>query len=274
MEGDEAMQERSMLMEAVKVGPSALMTAVLVLGGTGLARGQEDAAAWVRQATVTFEGTVVRLGARTTPEGTAAAAAVVRVEEVLQAAPVLGALASTEITVLLDEPGVAPGERALFFTQGSLLGDGIIVRALGLVKGDKRAAAKKHAREAQARTDDDALRGRLTGADVVVAGRVTAVEALPQEAGRTSEHDPEWHDAVLSVSAVLKGDPSLKQVWFRFPASVDVAWFRVPKARVGQEGAWALRVDRDSGAYTALDARDVQPPDQVQRLRGLVGREQ
>jgi hypothetical protein len=69
----------------------------------------------------------------------------------------------------------------------------------------------------------------------------------------------------------------------RFPGSLDVAWYRAPKFRLGQEGTFVLQRDTLSGspkatlggaevdAYVAASRQDVLPKNEAQRVRALVG---
>jgi len=63
-----------------------------------------------------------------------------------------------------------------------------------------------------------------------------------------------------------------------FPASIDVMWADAPKFQAGQEGVWLLRTERVPAAatelfpsvYTALDPKDFQPRDRVERVQRLL----
>jgi hypothetical protein len=104
---------------------------------------------------------------------------------------------------------------------------------------------------------------RLAAADVVVSGRVAEVRAAVPRATRgtirapITEHDPQWQEAVVQVTAVHKGRRVPRSIKVRFPASTDVAWARAPKLHAGQEGTFLLK--RDAAGYTIIDATSATP---------------
>jgi len=230
-----------------------------------------------RAAQFVFRGTIQRVEASNleivqADRGTA----VVRVDEVLKAAPSLGDFTGREITVKLAQPGDAtPGEQAVFFTKGWLYGTTLGVVEVGrlhgnaaLLRGQVAAAARQAA--------DEELRGRLAGAALVVAGRVvdTHPAMVVGDVGEGSEHDPQWWEAVVQVDTVFKGKPA-ERVTFLFPTSEDVVWFEAPKPAIGSDGIWLLSRDQlpDLGlpGYTALKPWNLLPRGQTDRVRRLLG---
>jgi hypothetical protein len=104
---------------------------------------------------------------------------------------------------------------------------------------------------------------------------------------RISEHDPDWHEAVVQVDSVAKGRPPAGGIVIGFPLSRDVAWYRAPKFQVGQRGVWLLRSTRAAEipaeqaavlqarpypVFTALDPLDFQPESEARRIDNLIGR--
>ncbi|HKV99013.1 MAG TPA: hypothetical protein VJN96_04275 [Vicinamibacterales bacterium] len=101
------------------------------------------------------------------------------------------------------------------------------------------------------------MNARFAAADVVVSGRVGRVRAAAPRAprrnlpGPITEHDPQWQEAVVEVTAVRKGRRVPRSVRVRFPASTDVAWARAPKLHAGQQGTFLLK--REGAGYTVID---------------------
>src|SRR4030095_3265456 len=91
----------------------------------------------------------------------------------------------------------------------------------------------------------------------------------------SGEHAPFWQDAIISVSAVEKGESPGPEVTVRFAESSDMKWRSAPKFAPGQEGRFVLRRPtpaRRRGAqatpqalrpYTALDRNDFQPANEL-----------
>ena len=69
-----------------------------------------------------------------------------------------------------------------------------------------------------------------------------------------SEHDPLWREAVVAVDAVEKGHHPGDQAVVQFPASRDVAWYRVPKLQEGQQGVFLLHKPPVAGRARRLAA--------------------
>jgi hypothetical protein len=155
--------------------------------------------------------------------------------------------------------------------------------------------------DALQRKADQSLRDRLTAAQLVVTGKVTSVRPVPPpavaaaeaalnagEGSRVSEHDPDWHEAVVQVDTVEKGRLAAsanKTVTVVFPASKDVLWHQSPKFRAGQEGVFVLnstptdpaaaavvkvRARSQPETYAAPEPTDYQTKDQTDRVRNLI----
>ena len=138
--------------------------------------------------------------------------------------------------------------------------------------------------QGQDQAETERLRAQIASADAVVLGEVIEIHPLAGTSnypvGRVSEHQPDWHEAVLKVSSVIKGSPG-EQMVIRFPISRDIAWYRAPKLQVGQQGVFMLTLDRVTGtsestfagrlvsAYTALQPGDVLSPSEADRVRTI-----
>jgi hypothetical protein len=215
------------------------------------------------EARFVFKGTVRQLQATTSPDIPAAEqAAIVRVDEVIQAPELFSKLAGRDITVYLDRKKMAEGERAVFYATGVHFGKSIAVQALDHQPVEKAPLTlafhgndpvkNLKARDAQARMDT---------ADLVVSGTVVAVrqpaDAMPAAGAgaaaqparrRPSEHDPVWQEAVVHVDQLQKGSIEGDTVVVRFPRSADIMWHDAPKFHVGQRGTFILHRHAQPGA--------------------------
>ena len=245
--------------------------------------------------TFVFVGVVERLGASNVREAPRSElTAVVSIEQILLAPPDFADLAG-EITVLLppDRP-VEERERRVFSCIGWILGSGVALRALDLLPPEEHEDA---AMAGAGPSPDPAeaflrqkLNRRVTASELVVSGFVADVRSVQTEGeGRpVSEHDPDWHEAVVQVDAVTKGEPPAESVVVMFPLSRDIAWRDAPKFAVGQRGVWLLNstppaeiptedaaalAARPYPVYTALDPLDFQPEDEAERVDFLMGQE-
>ncbi|MEU9047109.1 MULTISPECIES: hypothetical protein [unclassified Kitasatospora] len=242
--------------------------------------------ALVRQAPLSFRGTVTRVG------GTSLAAvpvedrnertAVVKVDEVLHAPDAFRQLAGSEVTVQLapDADLLKVGDTAAFFTQGLVYGEGLGVTEIGRLPA---AAVQSHIALAATTADEmpfSSVQRRIRNedivahaavADAVVVARVVGLEDLGKEA--YSEHAPHWWRAALDVSIVHRGELSPGRTTVLYPSSVDVRWREVPKPEAGQEALWLLHATEKGSELAAeapfrlLDRDDRQPAQKLAVLR-------
>jgi hypothetical protein len=252
---------------------SVLLVAVALFGLCSGASAQPDLAELVRPSNVIVGATVVRLRASNVSAVPASDhTMVVKVGRVYDAPRSIAALGGAEITVFSADPSpVRAGDQIVLFARTWLAGDHVAVQEVGRLPGAGPADLAARIAAARRSVGDQNLRARLTAADLVVRGRISAVRPAPRDPAQgVSEHDPFWQEAVIQVSAVLKGDSSLKEVVVLFPGSRDIAWVNAPSFRVGQEGLWILTRDARANGFTALDPFDFQPASELARIRRLL----
>ena len=234
----------------------------------------------VEKSTITFLGTVQRLGASTVPtHAVSSHTVVVRVNRMLKEYSAVGNLTGQNITVeLTQSPGMKVGQQAIFFTTGMVYADSIVVEEVGRVDAAKDPAARQEQIAeillSQKRRPDRHIQRRLRSADVVVTGKVISIRKVPHAPGhRISEHEPDWRQAVIEVESVESGPP-MKQAVLLFPASGDVRWRQAPKFSVGQEGVWILQQHQfpelRTPGYVALDAADFHPSERRDHVKALI----
>lgn len=275
---------------------SVLWVSLLASAAVPLPQGMGSQAALVQQSSIIFAGTVSQLEATSfadVPKSTQTI--VVRVESVLKKPPSVSLKKGDNVTVEVKDPGAfRPGMEVTFYTDGWIFGSGVAVKELCHTvrpSGGKRGGAgaeEKVIGQIQQQVSDQELRQRLASADFVVIARVTDVRTwtAPEVASvphRVTEHDPDWHDAVIKIESVLKG-PKIKKnkLVVRFPQCNDVAWIHSPKFEKHQEGIFFLKRDEVSGApvallegtevnaYTCLRSGDWLPKSEAARVRSLL----
>ena len=229
-----------------------------------------------------FKGTVTKVNAATLPQiRPTASTIIVKVDEVVHAPPaILGDFKGKEVTVQLNRPGaVRTGQQFVFFTTSWMFGSSIAVREIHRTQPEPDiSSTRSRVAEARRTVADNKLQNRLTDAELVVAGRVSAVRPAPDDIRRDfiSEHDPHWWEAVIQIESVLKGQISDRSVVILFPSSRDVMWERAPKFREGQEGTWVLHKHKIRATtppqeyFTVVDPLDFHPNDQLDRIKRLV----
>jgi hypothetical protein len=269
---------------------------VNLLGVAALPQATSNQAVLARQSSIVFSGTVSQLGATSfagVPKS--AQTVVVRVDSVLKKPSAVSLKKGDNITVELKDPSAfQQGTQAMFYTEGWIFGSGVAVKELGHEfrpsggETPKPAGADEKAyQQAQEQVSDQELRDRLNSADFVVIGRVTEVHrwVVPKSAAhqRVSEHDPDWHEAVVEVQSVLKGGAVKgNKVVVRFPGRNDVAWVNSPRFAKNQQGIFCLNRDQASGVptarvggrqvavYTCLGHGDSLPMSDAARVRSLL----
>jgi len=274
------------------------LTSVLcvnLLGVPALPQAASDQAALVKQSSIVFAGTVSQLGATSfagVPKS--AQTIVVRVDSVLKKPPAVSLKKGDNVTVELKDPSVfQQGAQATFYTEGWIFGSGVAVKELGHEfkpsSGETSkppGADEKAVQQTQEQISDEELRDRLNAADFVIIGRVKEVHrwTVPKSAPqRVSEHDPDWHEALIEVQSVLKGGQVKgNSIVVRFPGRNDVAWVHSPKLAKNQQGIFCLNRDQTSGVptekvggrqvavYTCLGHGDSLPMSDAPRVRSLL----
>ncbi len=245
-------------------------------------------AALAKQSSIVFDGTVSQLGATSfagVPKS--AQTIVVRVDSVLKKPPAVSLKKGDNVTVEVKDPSAfRDGTQATFYTDGWIFGSGVAVKELGHEIDKAAGAGEKPHAQAQEQISDQELQNRLNSADFVVIGRVTEVRrwrVSKYTTPRVSEHDPDWHEAVVEIQSVLKGGQVKgNKVVVRFPGRNDVAWVHSPKFEKNQQGIFCLNRDQTSGVstekvggrqvtiYTCLGHGDSLPLSDAPRVRSLL----
>jgi hypothetical protein len=276
---------------------SILWVSLLASADVPLPQGMGSHAGLVQQSSIIFAGTVTQLGATSFADvPKSAQTIVVRVDSVLKKPPAVSLKRGDNVTVEVKDPGAfQPGMEVTFYTDGWIFGSGVAVkelshtmRASGGKPGGTIVAEERALRQIEEQINDQELKQKLASADFVVIARVTDVRkwTAPEVASvplRVTEHDPDWHEAVIKIEKILKG-PKLKKnkLVVRFPQCNDVAWARAPKFQKHQEGIFFLKKDEVSGApvallegtevnaYTCLRPGDWLPKSEETRVRALL----
>jgi hypothetical protein len=229
----------------------------------------------VRSSGLIFSGTVVERGKSTVPTlPSGENLVVVRVDRGLRVDPVLGDLQGRTVTLVAQAPEtLAIGQRAVFFTNSWIHGQGIAVRESehrDLSEADAVAAVVAQLPQLH-------LRDRLRSAALVVDAEVVKISHMP----RTSyeRNAALWAAADLRVKQVLRGEAHDATIVY-FPTAARPPWTNAPRFREGQHGIFVLHSPSqnatlsermlETGALVALDPADFQPESQLPEIKGLL----
>jgi len=198
---------------------------------------------------------------------------IVRVEELLEAPPSLKGLKGQDVTVEALRPkSLSAGQKAVFFTTGVLYGEHLAVKENGeLPAPADMASLRTQIAAARGQMAKEKLQARVESAVLIVSGQVLEVKSLGQPL--RSEHDPDWAEAVIEVSAVQKGNQPGRTVTILFPQSTDERWYYAPKFRRGESGIWLLHREPKGvpeERLTALSPLDFQPQEREPAIRELM----
>jgi hypothetical protein len=286
-----------------RLGIYAPLLAVLVTQSP--AQGKKNL---VWQSSVIFQGRVMQL------DGTTMAAVppssemvVVEIERVLDKPASISIQTRGPVTIKLIQPGsLRPGDRAVFYTNGRIFGEGVALEEVGhevvaqqqtatppgdaLGVGPADRTARDDVDPIRQQLSEETLQERIRSAAVVAGGRVRevreptgeAVRQGPTGGLRISEHDPMIAEAVIEVTDGIKGARAGSDIVIRFPTSQDVMWYTYPKFHVGQTGVFILQPDTltegapavqrgtQVPAFNVLQPNDVLPLTDMDRVRNLV----
>jgi hypothetical protein len=234
--------------------PAAGLVFTAMLGAAGAAGAQTLPA----EPDFIFVGSVVAGPAPISRHTRAAASMAVKVERVLKPSDgsALDGYAGQTIAVLEDSAdAMSPGMRATFETRVVSFAKVLEVRDLrhkvipSVAAAEAQAALTKRAAEETVSADRALQLDRQIGtASVVVSGRVTTIRRPPVTAAaktpaRLSEHEPQYSEAIVEISEVVKGKVQGSSLVVRFPTSNDVAWRHHAKLQVGQQGVFLVHED-------------------------------
>ncbi|HKW31509.1 MAG TPA: hypothetical protein VJN92_00785 [Candidatus Acidoferrum sp.] len=255
-----------------------------------------DRAALTTKSSIIFSGTVSQLAATSFADvPKSAQTIVVRVDSVEKKPAAVSLKKGDSVTVeVKDASAFQEGTHATFYTDGWIFGAGVAVKELGHELGTATepvnvASTGKPSGQGKDEISDQELVDRMKASDFVVVGRVTNVRKwnVPKPKSgapsRVTEHDPDWHEAVVQVESVLKGGKVKgNTVIVRFPNRNDVAWVSSPKFAKNQRGIFCLNRDQSTGAppttmggqkvnaYTCLGHGDALPISEESRVRSLL----
>jgi len=274
---------------------ASLWLALSSCAGTVTPQAANSQAALMKQSSIVFAGTVSQLGATSFAQvPKSAQTIVVRVDAVVRKPSAVSLKKGDSVTVEVKDPAAfREGAQATFYTEGWIFGSGVAVRELGHeinpggAPTTAAAADEKGQATASEQFSDQELRDRINNSDFVIIGRVTDVHRwnAPKsgKAYHVTEHDPDWHEAVVEVQSVLKGGKVKgNKVIVRFPQRNDVAWVHTPKFAKNQQGIFCLNPDQATGApitkmggqkvnvYTCLGHGDSLPMSEEARVRSLL----
>src|SRR5438874_2877933 len=142
-----------------------------------------------------FKGTVVQLHASTLPTVPAREnSIVVRVDQGLRVAPVLGDLNGRLITVLTkDVDKLKVEQQAIFLTSSWIHGNSIATREVTRLDADP--TGEKTIKEGVAALPELRVQERVAMAELVVVGQVESIERARNMQEFTSRHSPQWMTA-------------------------------------------------------------------------------
>jgi hypothetical protein len=220
---------------------------------------------------------------------------IVKVDSVQKKPTAVSLKKGDSVTVEVKDPSAfQEGTHATFYTDGWIFGSGVAVKELGhelgaAAAGSAPAPSAEMNTHTQDQISDQELLDRMKASDFVVVGRVTDIHkwnAPKPKSGapsRVTEHDPDWHEAVVEVQSVLKGGKVKgNKVIVRFPNRNDVAWVNSPKFEKNQRAIFCLNRDQATGApttkyggqqmtvYTCLNHGDALPISEEARVRSLL----
>ncbi len=284
----------SPLLLKVSLGGTSLL---LALSGCTKAAAPQvtDRPALAGKSSIIFSGTVSQLAATSfTGVPKSAQTIVVKVDSVEKKPAAVSLKKGDSVTVeVKDASAFQEGTRARFYTDGWIFGAGVAVKELGHELGGAAepvpaTSAAKPSGQGNDEIGDQELMERMKTSDYVVVGRVTDVRKwnVPKPKSgapsRVTEHDPDWHEAVVEVQSVLKGGKVKgNKVIVLFPNRNDVAWVSSPKFAKNQRGIFCLNRDQSTGAagssggqlanvYTCLGHGDALPISEEARVRLLL----
>ena len=183
--------------------------------------------------------------------------AMVRVDDVVVAPPILGDLTGRTITVYLESAkGVRANDQATFFATSWHYGRNIGVLEIGRTSMSA-AELRPAVIDERLREHDAQLEARIRRAELIISGRVISTFRTAHKDLPGMDEGIEWREAEMWVGTVEKGRPP-KHLHIFYPVGGDREWGPVPKCHPDQIGVWLLG--------------PVSEPDTAERKQGRLGK--
>ncbi len=195
-------------------------------------------------ATYVFLGTVASSETGRPPGAKADAGVVVVVDQIYLQKGTFDDQTGRRVEVAGAPAALREKAQYVFYTEPVRFGQRIVVQLIDVSESGGAAAAQQGAKMKQDASDAYTRREieeRAALAELVIVGAVTEVRQLERAPARESEHLPDFHVARVKPDRALKGKAPAGELEFIFAASKDVQWFRAPKFRVGDRGAFFLQ---------------------------------
>jgi hypothetical protein len=236
----------------------------------------------LRQAPLSFVGTIQYLGSATMEVPIDQRTAIVYVDRVLHSPDTLRGLSGQHITLQLADAADAleVGSTAAFFVHVQAIGkSAAVAEQVRLPLEDVEPYLQVAADTAeqpfatlQRRVETTDMCEHAVNCDALVLSEVIKLEKAPwTNPVRVSEHDADWWVATLQVYYVEKGQLEPGEVRVCFANSVDIAWRNSPKCRASQGGLWMLHKASPELAHLApfqiLHGEDWQPVQSLDPIR-------
>jgi hypothetical protein len=258
---------------------SALATLALIANGQVEPEVSPQMAVYAPISDFIFKGTVKALHTSTINAKEPQSLGVVKVTDVIKSPESMPNLTGKDITVkFTDIANVSTGDELILFNNVYVLGSEVAVAEVGRMKPDESkysvANLTANAEDAMKHYQDDQLKERLAKSELVISGKITAVNVLKIDHKFESEHDPVWTEATVQVAETMKGKAD-KTITFAFPASTDVAWYRAPKFKEGDQGVFLLRKGRSTAElrqrYVIIDKADFYTDNErISKIRSFI----
>lgn len=227
----------------------------------------------VEESSYVFKATVTQLNASNEPAAPPGPRLIVaHVDEAYRASPSVGVggLRGRDVTLQLAGSAPALGDKVLVFANEWLYGVQIALREVAHHR--LTARAEREVVEAVRRLPTRHLETRLDGAVLVVEGEVESIRLSPVPDG-FKLRSPNYQLAVVRVASRLKGECG-EHVNVLFPTNPAPPWRTAPRLKEGQGGIFILRhetvLEAPREYFTALDPDDVQPRDELNRIKALL----
>jgi len=234
---------------------------------------------WLQQSSFVFVGEVNEIN-NTTVKGVRnqGIPVIIEVSKVELKPDAVSIPKSNLVTVILNKNSeVQRGNTYRFYGLGYIFGNELALTEVG------HETPKDFQNDIRQTKKDLMIKEHLKKANLIAVGKV--LEIRTPKNGRMeydSEHNPEWKEAIVVLENILRG-PQAEKIIIRFPSSIDVAWYKVPKLKENQEVLFIAKTDKmisglkegviegkTINTYVLTDEMDVMERDEISRIEGLL----
>ena len=232
----------------------------------------------VGHSTFIFLGTITHMDSSNVNANIYGKKAIVRVEEIVDGSAFDSKLKGEEITVIFSKNlNHKKGDKQIFYTIGWSYGKAVaVIDVKNTLSVKFTPNLQQQIEQVRIEIVDDSLKVELKRSVLVARCIVKSIDdSIYNSIFKRSEHNPGFRKVTLEIKEVLKGKTKKDSLSAYYASSYDPIPINSPKLSENMEAVFLFNKAElpsflNIPGYTLLDPRDVQPVNQLGRIKKLL----